>query len=98
MPEPVETIIVGGGQAGLAISHQLAERGREHVIFERGRVAERWRSERWDSLAFQFPNLMLRLPDIRTRAMSRMPSWDTKAWCDLSATTLHGTLLLSDAE
>ena len=62
VPELVETIVIGGGQAGLAISHHLAERGREHVIFERGRVAERWRSERWDSLCFQFPNWMIRLP------------------------------------
>jgi putative flavoprotein involved in K+ transport len=62
MPELVETIVIGSGQAGLAISYHLAQRNREHVIFERGRVAERWRSERWDSLAFQFPNLMLRLP------------------------------------
>ena len=63
MPELVETIVIGGGQAGLAISYHLAQRNREHVIFERGRVAERWRSERWDSLAFQFPNMMLRLPE-----------------------------------
>ena len=62
MPELVETIVIGGGQAGLAISYHLAQRNREHLIFERGRVAERWRSERWDSLAFQFPNTMLRLP------------------------------------
>nr|MBA2402769.1 NAD(P)-binding domain-containing protein [Bradyrhizobium sp.] len=62
MPELVETIVIGGGQAGLAISHHLMQRNREHVIFERGRVAERWRSERWDSLYFQFPNWMMRLP------------------------------------
>ena len=62
MPECVETIVVGGGQAGLAMSHHLAQARREHVILERGRVAERWRSERWGSLAFQFPNWMLRLP------------------------------------
>jgi len=62
MPESVETIVVGGGQAGLAMSYHLARRGREHIVLERGRVAERWRSERWDSLAFQFQNAMLRLP------------------------------------
>jgi putative flavoprotein involved in K+ transport len=63
LPELVETIVVGAGQAGLATSHHLTQRGREHVILERGRVAERWRSERWDSLYFQFPNWMMRLPD-----------------------------------
>ena len=59
MDGAAETVIVGGGHAGLAISHQLSRRGRAHVILERGRVAERWRSERWDSLMFQFPNWSL---------------------------------------
>src|SRR5262249_51539727 len=62
MTEKVDTIVVGGGQAGLAMSHSLSRLGREHVILERFRVAERWRSERWDSLAFQFPNWSLTLP------------------------------------
>jgi putative flavoprotein involved in K+ transport len=62
MTEWVETIIIGAGQAGLAMSYHLARLGREHVILERSRVAERWRSERWDSLVFQFPNWTMRLP------------------------------------
>ncbi len=62
MPESVETVIIGGGQAGLAMSHHLSRLGREHIVLERGRIAERWRSERWDSLTFQFPNRMMRLP------------------------------------
>jgi putative flavoprotein involved in K+ transport len=62
MTERIDTIVVGGGQAGLAMSHALGRLGREHVIFERMRVAERWRTERWDSLAFQFPNWSLTLP------------------------------------
>ena len=57
-----ETVIVGGGHAGLAMSHALSRRGRAHVVLERGRLAERWRSERWDSLRFQFPNWSLALP------------------------------------
>src|SRR5258705_1930952 len=57
-----ETVIVGGGHAGIALSYHLGRLGRPHVILERGRVAERWRSERWDSLMFQFPNWSLRLP------------------------------------
>jgi putative flavoprotein involved in K+ transport len=60
--ETIETVIVGGGQAGLAMSHQLGQLGREHVVLERSRVAERWRSERWDSLRFQAPNWNVRLP------------------------------------
>ena len=62
MSEQVETVIIGGGQAGLAMSYYLGQLGREHIVLERGRIAERWRSERWDSLAFQFPNWMMRLP------------------------------------
>jgi putative flavoprotein involved in K+ transport len=60
--ERVEAVVIGAGQAGLAMSHHLGRLGIEHVVLERGRIAERWRSERWDSLVFQFPNWMLRLP------------------------------------
>ena len=60
--EQIETVIIGGGQGGLAMSYHLGRLGREHVILERARVAERWRSERWDSLAFQSPNWNLCLP------------------------------------
>jgi putative flavoprotein involved in K+ transport len=57
-----DTLIIGGGQAGLAMSRSLADRGIDHVVVERGRVAERWRSERWDSLRLLTPNWMTRLP------------------------------------
>jgi putative flavoprotein involved in K+ transport len=56
------TIIIGGGQAGLAMGRCLAEHGIEHVILERGRIGERWRSERWDSLRMLTPNWQSRLP------------------------------------
>jgi putative flavoprotein involved in K+ transport len=58
----IDTVVVGGGQAGLAMSYHLRQRGREHVVLERRRVAERWRAERWDSLRFQLPNRWLELP------------------------------------
>src|SRR5688500_9946461 len=58
----VETIVVGGGQAGLALSRELTRLRRDHVVLERGRVGERWRSERWDSLALLTPNWMNALP------------------------------------
>ena len=57
-----DAIIIGAGQAGLAMSHCLARHGVDHVILERGRTAERWRSERWDSLRLLTPNWMSRLP------------------------------------
>ncbi len=60
--EEIETVIIGGGQAGLATSYHLSQLGREHVVLERQRVGERWRSERWDSLTFQFPNWTMQLP------------------------------------
>jgi putative flavoprotein involved in K+ transport len=62
MREHHDTVIVGGGQAGLAMSAVLRQRGCEHVVLERRRVGERWRTERWDSLRFQFPNWSLQLP------------------------------------
>jgi putative flavoprotein involved in K+ transport len=61
-PETHEAIVVGGGQAGLVMSRCLRERGVEHVVLERDRIAERWRTARWDSLMFQFPNTVLSLP------------------------------------
>src|SRR5262245_2327419 len=61
--ERVDTLVIGGGQAGLSMSHMLSQRGRPHLVLERGRIAERWRSERWHGLRFQFPNWSVTLPD-----------------------------------
>jgi putative flavoprotein involved in K+ transport len=62
MRERHDTVVIGGGQAGLAMSAVLQQRGVEHVALERRQVGERWRSERWESLRFQFPNWSLELP------------------------------------
>lgn len=59
----IETIIVGGGQAGLALSAQMKKRGLPHLVLERNRIAERWRSERWDSLVANGPAWHDRFPD-----------------------------------
>lgn len=56
------TVIIGAGQAGLAMSHCLSELDIEHVVIERGRLAERWRAQSWDSLRLLTPNWMTRLP------------------------------------
>ena len=60
--EKVETLIIGGGQAGLATSEHLTKRGVQHLIVERHRIAERWRSERWDSLVANGPAWHDRFP------------------------------------
>ena len=57
-----DVVVVGAGQAGLAASRHLAVLGIDHVVLERGRVAERWRSTTWDSLRLVTPNWMTRLP------------------------------------
>jgi putative flavoprotein involved in K+ transport len=66
--EHVNTLVIGGGQAGLTMSHMLKRRGVEHLVLERHRIAERWRSERWDGLRFQFPNRSINLPDFPLRS------------------------------
>ena len=60
--ESVVVAIVGGGQAGLATSRELTKAGLEHMVLERGRVGETWRS-RWDSFCLVTPNWTIRLPD-----------------------------------
>ena len=58
----VTTVIVGGGHAGLAMSRRLTDRSIDHVVIERGEVANSWRTERWDSLRLLTPNWQTRLP------------------------------------
>lgn len=60
--ESVDTVVVGAGQAGIAVSHLLSRAGVSHVVFERGRVGESWRSQRWDSFALNTPNWSNVLP------------------------------------
>ena len=60
--EEVDTVVVGGGQAGLAMSEHLGKCGVPHLILERYRIAERWRSERWDSLVANGPAWHDRFP------------------------------------
>ena len=57
----IDAVVVGAGQYGLAASWHLSRRGIEHVVIERGQVAETWRSQRWDSFALNTPNWMNRL-------------------------------------
>ena len=57
-----DVVIVGAGQAGLAVSYYLRALGVDHVVLERGQIAESWRSARWDSFTLVTPNWMTRLP------------------------------------
>jgi putative flavoprotein involved in K+ transport len=61
MSDAHETVIVGGGQAGLSVSHELTAAGVPHVILERGRLGETWRG-RWDSFCLVTPNWSVQLP------------------------------------
>ncbi len=60
--EEVEVLVVGAGQAGVAMSEHLSKAGIPHLVLERGRIAERWRSERWDSLVANGPAWHDRFP------------------------------------
>ncbi len=62
--EIVDTLIVGGGQAGVAMSEHLSNCGVPHVVLERHQIAERWRSERWDSLVTNGPAWHDRFPSM----------------------------------
>jgi putative flavoprotein involved in K+ transport len=60
--ESIETVVIGAGQAGLSASYWLRARGLEHVVLERGRVGETWRSQRWDGFYLNTPRWANRLP------------------------------------
>lgn len=60
--ETIDTLVVGGGQAGVAMSEHLSKCGVPHLVLERGRIAERWRSQRWDSLVANGPAWHDRFP------------------------------------
>jgi len=63
--ERVTAVVVGAGHAGLAASYFLGDRSIDHVVLERGEVANSWRTERWDSLRLLTPNWQSRLPGLR---------------------------------
>jgi putative flavoprotein involved in K+ transport len=61
-PVQIDTVIIGAGHAGLAMSRCLSDRGIDHVVLERADVANSWRTERWDSLRLLTPNWQSKLP------------------------------------
>jgi len=62
----VDVVVVGAGQAGLAVSYELVAAGVEHVVLERGLVGQSWR-DRWDSFCLVTPNATIELPGGRYR-------------------------------
>lgn len=63
MSERTDTLIIGGGQAGLALSFYLSQQGRAHLVLEQAdRLAEAWRNHRWDSFTLVTPNWTMRMP------------------------------------
>ena len=61
MSETVGLVVIGAGQAGLAVSHELTELGIEHVVLEKGRIGQTWR-DRWESFCLVTPNWSVQLP------------------------------------
>jgi putative flavoprotein involved in K+ transport len=62
--EKIDTLVVGGGQAGIAMSEHLSANRVPHLVLERNRIAERWRTERWDSLVANGPAWHDRFPGL----------------------------------
>jgi putative flavoprotein involved in K+ transport len=93
--EAVETIVVGAGQAGLSVSHCLTQRGHDHVVLERGRIGETWRSERWDSFRLNTPNSWLQLPGHEYRGDARdafLTRDEAVAYLERYADSIGGTI------
>lgn len=80
-PETTNTVIVGGGQAGLAMSEHLSNNGIPHLILEKERIAERWRTARWDGLSANGPAWHDRFPTMEfpNTAPDDFPSKETVA-------------------
>lgn len=64
MPDRTEVLVVGGGQAGIAMSEHLGRAGVAHIVLEKGRIAESWRTRRWDSLVANGPAWHDRFPGL----------------------------------
>ncbi|HEY6722876.1 MAG TPA: hypothetical protein VI197_02560, partial [Polyangiaceae bacterium] len=67
MIERSPVVVIGAGQAGLSVSYYLKQRRIKHVVLEQARIAEAWRSKRWDSFCLVTPNWQCRLPDFPYR-------------------------------
>jgi len=64
MTQRIDTVVIGAGQAGLSASYHLTRAGREHVVLERGEVADSWRNRRWDGFYLNTPKFTQQLPGL----------------------------------
>jgi len=78
----LDTVIVGGGQAGLGVSYFLQQSGNSHVVFEQGRIGESWLSARWDSFQLNTPNLRNVLPGLPYNGAEADGFWRTDKLVD----------------
>ena len=67
MKEQLDTIVVGGGHAGLCTSYFLKQHKLSHLVFERHRLGNSWRSQRWDSFKLNTPNKLSYLEYFRPK-------------------------------
>src|SRR5215207_11229235 len=61
----LDAVVIGGGSAGLGVSHSLTQAGLRHRVLERGRIGETWRTQRWDSFRMNTPNIQTVMPGDR---------------------------------
>ena len=97
MSQAFDVVIIGAGQAGLSLSHELTRSNREHVIFERGRIGQGWRA-RWDSFCLVLPNWTVRLagqPYDRSPRCHRPPTQRERWPCGAPGGPLTGAAILS---
>src|SRR6266851_7680588 len=95
MTNQVEVVIIGGGQAGIALSSYLTQQGRTHLVLEQGRVGETWRSGRWDSFTLNTPNWMTQLPGFPYQDDDPdgfLPRKDIVAYLEQYAASFHASL------
>jgi len=90
MTETVHTLVIGGGQAGIATSAHLQRHCVPHLVLERARIAERWRSERWDSLVANGPAWHDRFPE------AEFPDLDPEAFAGKEAVADYFVRFASD--
>jgi putative flavoprotein involved in K+ transport len=85
----LDTVIVGGGQAGLGVSYFLRQNGNKHIVFEQERIGESWLSQRWDSFQLNTPNARNVLPGLHYDEPGADGFWRTDKLVDYFQRYVH---------